>query len=358
MSVLWLLAVMAAAPPAQPQTGPGGADYRHGAVATETWGQGAEQCWIFSPSQPSPDAAPVVGFLHGWGGTEPAAYQAWIDHLVRRGTVVVFPRYHAGLMDRPAGMTAIAGGALRSALDRMGSGALPRFDGRFALIGHSLGGAIAANLAAAADEHRLPAARALTVVEPGDSRKEGGPGRAFASVLGDYGRIPAGTLMQVVVGADDSNVGADVGRRIFLGATRVASADKDFVVVHSDSRGAPALVADHFAPLAPVRPAARSGAAIGAESPTRGPRGGRGNWRGRRAAAAEGRSPLGGLASRKGETDALDYFGFWKLADALIAAAFDGRHRDAALGGGAAQTFMGTWSDGVPVRPLEVTDTP
>ncbi|MCL4821081.1 MAG: alpha/beta hydrolase [Vicinamibacteria bacterium] len=328
-------------------------------MTMETWGQGADQVWAFVPAQPRPASAPVVGFLHGWGGTEPVAYQAWIDHLVRRGAVVVFPRYQAGLLDRPSAMTAASAAALHGAIERMGAGSLPRFDGRLALVGHSLGGTIAANLAAEAPRFRLPAVRALTVVEPGDSRKEGGPGRAFASIFGDFASIPSGTLMQVVVGADDTNVGSDVGRRIFLGATRVSLADKDFVTIQSDSHGAPGLVADHFAPLAPARTTAVS-AASGEVPPER--RGARGAWRERRgqpqSAEASGRSPLGGLAARRGETDALDFFGFWKLADALIAAAFDGRDRDAALGGGRAQTFMGTWSDGTPVRALVVTDTP
>lgn len=356
--LLVLLALLAPTPPAQPRSGPGGADYAHAAVATTTYGQGADQYWIIAPEQPRATSAAVVGFLHGWGGTEPGAYRAWIDHLVRRGAVVVFPRYQAGLLDRPSGMTATAGAALRAALDRLGSEGLPRFDGRLALIGHSLGGTIAANLAATAPAHRLPAPRALSIVEPGDSQKHDGPGKGFASIVGEYARIPTGTLMQVVVGADDTNVGADVGRRVFLDATQVSTHDKDFIVMHSDARGAPALVADHFAPLAPER--AASVADISTE-----PRGRRtrGAWRNRGTRQADrrsegGASRLGGLAGRKGETDALDYYGFWKLADALIAAAFEGRDRDVALGGGAAQTAMGQWSDGTPVRPLEVTDRP
>lgn len=357
MSPLVLLALLAATPPAQPRTGVGGSAYLHGAVAVQSWGAGAQQYWLFTPGQPRPASVPVVGFLHGWGGAEPAAYQGWIEHLVRRGAAVVFPRYQAGLLDRPAGMTAVAAGALRAALDRLGGSGLPRFDGRLTLVGHSLGGTIAANLAAAVELHRLPPVRALTVVQPGDSRKEQGPGRALATILGDYAGIPAGTLMQVVVGADDTNVGAEVGRRIFLGATRVSTADKDFIVIHSDARGTPPLVADHFAPLAPAQ---RTGARVAASGAGGRPR--REIWRERRRASeaeAGPRSPLRGLAARRGDTDALDYFGFWRLADALISAALEGRDREIALGGGAAaQTFMGTWSDGTPVRPLEVTDTP
>jgi hypothetical protein len=52
-------------------------------------------------------------------------------------------------------------------------------------------------------------------------------------------------------------------------------------------------------------------------------------------------------------TNALDYYGTWKLFDALRDAAFDGKNRDLALGDGPAQLAMGNWSDGTPVKPLK-----
>jgi hypothetical protein len=56
--------------------------------------------------------------------------------------------------------------------------------------------------------------------------------------------------------------------------------------------------------------------------------------------------------------NALDYYGLWKLLDALCDAAFYSRNREYALGNTAKQRFMGTWSDGVPVRELIVTNKP
>ena len=32
-------------------------------------------------------------FLHGWFAVNPGFYGAWIDHLVRNGRIVIFPRY-------------------------------------------------------------------------------------------------------------------------------------------------------------------------------------------------------------------------------------------------------------------------
>ena len=56
--------------------------------------------------------------------------------------------------------------------------------------------------------------------------------------------------------------------------------------------------------------------------------------------------------------NALDYYGTWKLFDALTDAAFNGKNRDYALGNTPQQRFMGVWSDGVPVKELKVTDKP
>ena len=46
------------------------------------------------------------------------------------------------------------------------------------------------------------------------------------------------------------------------------------------------------------------------------------------------------------------------IFDALCDAAFFGRNREYALGGGPEQRFMGKWSDGTPVKELVVTDRP
>ena len=53
--------------------------------------------------------------------------------------------------------------------------------------------------------------------------------------------------------------------------------------------------------------------------------------------------------------DALDYYGFWKLFDGLSDAAFFGTHREFALGNTPEQRYMGKWSDGTPVKELQVT---
>jgi hypothetical protein len=52
--------------------------------------------------------------------------------------------------------------------------------------------------------------------------------------------------------------------------------------------------------------------------------------------------------------NALDYYGTWKLFDALEDAAFYGKEREYALGNTPQQRNMGKWSDGVPVKEMIV----
>ena len=67
------------------------------------------------------------------------------------------------------------------------------------------------------------------------------------------------------------------------------------------------------------------------------------------------------LRQRRADRDApnaLDYYGYWKLLDGLLDAAFLGRNRDYALGDTPQQTDMGRYSDGVPLTPLLVEPLP
>src|SRR5512137_414974 len=88
-------------PPAQPKSGPGGADYPHQAVISKFYGKGGTAYWLFEPSSPAPTSAPLIVFNHGWILMEPRHYDAWIEHLVKRGNIVVLPRYQDSMFTSP-----------------------------------------------------------------------------------------------------------------------------------------------------------------------------------------------------------------------------------------------------------------
>lgn len=53
---------------------------------------------IVEPAQPAPKSAPLVIFLHGWTAMTPDTYRGWVNHLAKRGNIVVYPRYQAKLL--------------------------------------------------------------------------------------------------------------------------------------------------------------------------------------------------------------------------------------------------------------------
>jgi pimeloyl-ACP methyl ester carboxylesterase len=292
-------------PPPQPPTGPGGSNYSHEGVRQTWYGWGGRGFWIFEPTDPTPESAPLIVFLHGWAAFRPFAYKAWIEHLVKRGNIVVYPRYQLGFY---AGLRFATPNAIRAVQQaitilQQGDHVRPELD-KFAIVGHSLGGGITAEMAVYAEQYGLPIPKAIMPVQAA-------PPSANLSL------IPNSTLMIVIVGEDDTIAGDEWGKQIFYKADKIPLENKDFVIQVTDTYGTPDLFADHSAPLTPA-------------------------------------ISLG----RLGKTDAMDYYSTWKLFDALTDYAFYGINGEYCLGNTSQQRFMGLWSDGTPVKELLVTDTP
>jgi pimeloyl-ACP methyl ester carboxylesterase len=336
-----------ATPPAQPASGPGGRSYLHQEVRTTRLGAGAREVHLFEPATPTPPQAPVVIFGHGWSAVNPALYGGWIAHIVRRGYTVIHPRYQLDPRTPVAQFTEHALAATKQALETLrGPGHVPPDPRGIALAGHSMGGLVATNLAVRAARGELPPPLALMVVAPGKTWPESS---RIAFPLEDVSQLPSNLLLLAVVGDDDDFVREFDARKIFKGATAVAAANKNYVRVFSDDHGSPALVADHrfaSAPLTEEGPGLGPLAASDAlASLAQGPAG-RSRTQPVSADLTAGRGPW--------TTDALDYFGTWKLLDGLVDAVFRGVHREYALGDTFEQRYMGEWSDRVPVRILSV----
>jgi acetyl esterase/lipase len=291
--------------PRQPVSGPGGSNYTYGAVRKTQYGSGAHEFWIFEPADPTPSTAPLIVFNHGWAAFTPIYYEAWVDHLVRQGNIVVYPRYQAGMVVNLRYATQYAIDAVKQAIAILenGSHVLPDLD-RFAIVGHSLGGGITAEMAALANASGLPVPRAVMPVQP------------FLrplTMLRNFSDIPSTTLLLVVVGENDTVAGSASAKLIFKTSMQVPFSQKDFVIQRSDFHGSPRLLADHGAPVCIPNS----------------------SW-----------------------VDAMDFFSTWKLFDALTEYAFYGINQEYCLGNTTQQRFMGLWSDGVPVNELLVTDDP
>ena len=336
LSSLPVVSSQSVTPPSQPQTGPGGKQAAHSAVIKNRYGKGALEYWIYEPDAPKPRTAPVIVFLHGWGGMNPLYYGAWIDHLVKRGNIVIYPRYQANLLTPIKDFTPNTISAVKDAVNRLKTekGHVTADFNKFATVGHSLGGVLAANVAALAAESKLPRVRAVMSVEPGITDEP------ISVPLADLKKLPPETLLLAIAGDQDGLVRDTDAKRIYYESTRIPASNKDFILMVSDSHGTPPLQASHRAPTAMDKDY-DSGEGVGA-----GPAG------------------IGDVQiSRRVRPEtmlinALDYYGTWKLLDALTDAAFYGKNHEYALGNTPQQRFMGVWSDGVPVKELKVTDKP
>jgi acetyl esterase/lipase len=325
-----------ATPPPQPETGPGGKQATHASVIKNKYGKGSKEYWIYEPDSPKPASAPVVIFLHGWGGTNPFYYGAWIDHLVKRGNVVIYPRYQANILTAREFFIPNSIDGIKAAFNTLQTepGHVRPDLNRVAIVGHSLGGLMAASVAALASESGLPKIRAVMSVEPGLTRSP-------ASVpIADLKKIPADTLLLAIAGDRDTLVADEDAKRVFYESIQVSLKNKNFIRLVTDDHGRPNLIASHRAPTAPEK-AYDNGEGNQMELGQSGGVGGR--------SGSDGRIP---------DVNALDYYGLWKLFDGLTDAAFFGKNREYALGNTPQQRFMGKWSDGVPVKELIVTDKP
>ncbi|MGE3819340.1 MAG: alpha/beta hydrolase [Isosphaeraceae bacterium] len=292
--------------------------YPHQAVRREEYGSGGRSYWLFEPAEPTPRRAPVVVFNHGWLAVNPGAYGAWINHLVRSGNVVIFPRYQRDPITRPARFLPNAVAAVKDALDVLETapGHVRPNRKKFALIGHSAGGNLAVEMAAVAAESRLPRPRAVITLMPGE---------VIASAAIDLARVPAETLLVVAVAENDVVVGDARAREIFEKTTSVPRSRKRFLFYRSDLHGIPVLLADHFL-------------STGFHHPF-----------------DTGEGLLPNVQKQRAEINAFDRAGLWPMADLTLRAAFDGQTLDDLGDQTALVQRLGFWSDGRPVTSPIVT---
>lgn len=268
---------------------------------------------IFKPTEDPeknivlPDSIPVVLFLHGNGGAEPNPYSAWIEHIVRKGRIVIYPRYqNIPRLDEDIKKKHYLKSAIRAtqlALERLEEETDVCADpDKFALIGHSLGGSFAAYIAATYNEEdiALPEPDVLLLADPTDAHYADSSmpiqtdlpvpvpeydGSFSGSNI--YQQIPSSTLFLSILAANYTTEPIyDWTKEVFIQSTAVEN--KNMIIMRSDVDHASVreyrnnnklwLLANHLAVNA----------------------------------------FKDGILE-----DALDYNGFWKLFDGLCMTAFD-----------------------------------
>jgi dienelactone hydrolase len=192
--------------------------------------QDAKGAWIFRPAG-TPKR--LVIFFHGQGGeTEatPANHRQWIDHLVKHGAVVVYPRYEQ--VYSPAVLApAIAG--IQRASGRLELKGLPVL-----ALGYSRGAALAVEYAAVAPRRHVPVPDAVESVNPVPYGE--------TSYAVDLSPLRPRTVMAVIVSEKDPH-GAD-GVGLLLQRLREAGFPGSQLELNI-ARAHGSFTADHLAPL-------------------------------------------------------------------------------------------------------------
>jgi predicted esterase len=305
--------------PGQPVAGPGGSTYPFAGVTTNGpyWANNRStnnnlQYYIFEPNTPTPLQAPVILFLHGYGALLPANYQAWINHMCKKGYIVVWAKYQATPTSPFSGYPANAQAAWTDALYRLqnywweghvqpqknASGLLETL-----IVGHSFGGWIAASLAASQPNSvpHFPPPLGLVMIEPA---------RLNLLPAINFSTIPS-TIKMLFVSGDQDNVACSADAvNIFESTTQVPNSQKNYLWCNSDSTGTPNQICNHYFP----------------------------NTGGYNDTAA---------------IDTRDFYITWKLSVGAADCLTQGTDCQYFLGDGTAdQLGMGDWSNGQPVNPM------
>lgn len=253
-----------------------------------------ENVHVFRPAERS-SVAPVIFFAPGFGATDPANYRPLINHIVSRGYALVFSPFQVIAGD---------GSVYEKRYDTIFAGyeeAVRRYGNfldlsRVGFIGHSYGGGAS-----------------FAMVQRGAVGKGWGNRGVFVFTLAPWYvyeittrqllSFPAHAKLLVQVYDNDTVNDHRIAKEVFERVGLPAS-EKDFVLLRSDQQQGLELDASHGTP--------------------------------------SGQTP-----------NALDYYGIWRLFDALADYAFNGTAagKELALGNGnAQQRFMGVWPNGQPAK--------
>jgi hypothetical protein len=204
-------------------------------------GHGAGRVWLLRPRGRPAD---VVVFLHGWKVAPPSAsypwvrqFRPWLDHLVSRGSLVVFPAYQEGGDAQGPQRVASLRAGLRVAFRHVPR-SLP-----VVVAGYSYGASVGFAYAANAGAWGLPRPAAIDAVFP----------------AGIIPRVPMPRLpdrVRVLIEVGDRDVVAGrAGADQFLAWLAHRSGGPQRLVVVRSRRG---FVADHAAPKLATEPARRA----------------------------------------------------------------------------------------------------
>jgi dienelactone hydrolase len=297
-----------ASQPEPPASGPGSDDTRFPGAHATHYGTDPGGFWIWEPTTGADSATPVaegplpvILYLSGCCGNgvwpTPEEVDPWLTHLARQGYVIIAPVYNQmnPLDDSKS--------RLKEALKELEKPGHAQVDlTKFGAIGYSFGGMQAVHYAADAAAEGLPVPSALFLTAPCVAN-------GFCLDMPTTNLAYPQGMKAIVIGyEDDTVIGLEEPKKVFSLLTTLPVADREFIEMKSDWHGQPPIIAQHETTFQ--------------------------------------------------DLNAADWYGIWKLSDALFACALTGDLCEYALGNTPEQRYMGVWSDGVPVTELQVSSEP
>ena len=185
----------------------------------------------------------------------------------------------------------------------------------FCLVGHSYGGIIGADLTANWENYVIPKPKGVFLCAPGT-----GPFKA--GKLDNYASIPKSVKLLIMVNENDYIVGDEMGVKIFETATNTPQ--RNLIRQHIDT--ANGISAGHNEPYS-----------VDEDFDS-----GHHNYTTKKAL-------------RISRLNAVDYYGYWKLFDALIDCSWEGKNCEYAFGDTPQQRSLGKVAEGTILKELEIT---
>ena len=301
----------------QPEIGPGSAIYQHDSVLFHNYAEKQDGFWLFEPAVPTPKSTNLIVFIHGYGGINPMIYGQWIKHLVRKGNTVIYPRYQKSVFSpNPDKFSPNVIKGIKAAIQTIEEKEqhIPISKESLCIVGHSYGGILGAEITVNWEKHAIPKPKGIFLCAPGT-----GPFKA--GKLEDYTAMPEDLKLLVMVNQKDYIVGDEMGVKIF--ETAINTPNRNLIRQYTDPKNG--ISAGHNETYC-VDEAFDSGH----------------------------RNYTAKKALRITQTNAVDYYGYWKLFDALIDCSRNGENCNYAFGNTVQQRSLGVFA-GEALKELEVT---
>lgn len=322
-------------PPEQPNSGYGNKQYQYSDMSVEKYGTGENIYFIFKPIGFKQEKAPLIVFFHGWLALEPDNYWYWIKHIVRKGNIVLFPVFQNYITNSPGFIKNSADAILAGIKVLQNSDLKPDLD-RVGFIGHSVGGIVSVDLAIKYKEKQLPKPKFVLSVEPGSTNIHLEINNKNITIKGiqltklyDLSKFPSNVNLITIVGKDDTEVFDYDAKTIFQ---KAQTKNKLYVSVNSDNYGSTPLIANHYFPAAPkegFKPNVVLSTLIKIKQPD--------VWKNLYQIMI---------------VNTLDYYVTYKFSDFIEDISFNNKNIQS---DSKSLSYMGTWSDDTPVKPLDIT---